>query len=113
MGEIFHILLRRYSCSLHNRSCNLTRNLDYLGDGSLPRTNPPPKKPFAQYDHRDKEWLNNPPVVLVTADTDRESTKKIYTYDPHLDSSLQWASKAEHTSFNNYFYLIASKNKQS
>ena len=31
------------------------------------------KKPIEQYDHRDKERLNNPPVGLVTPETDPES----------------------------------------
>ncbi|HLG28970.1 MAG TPA: hypothetical protein VI387_02060, partial [Candidatus Brocadiales bacterium] len=57
------------------------------------------KKPIEQYDHKDKERLNNPPVGLVTPDTDKESGKKTYAYDPHLDPSLQWAGKAERTSF--------------
>jgi adenine-specific DNA-methyltransferase len=43
--------------------------------------------------------VNNPPVGLVRADTDQESTKKTYAYDPHLDPQLMWAGKAEHTSF--------------
>lgn len=59
----------------------------------------PKKKPIEQYDHKDKERINNPPVGLVTMDTDRDSGKKTYAYDPHLDPQLQWAGKAEHTSF--------------
>jgi adenine-specific DNA-methyltransferase len=57
------------------------------------------KKPIEQYDHKGKERLNNPPVGLVTPETDKETGKKTYAYDPHLDPSLQWAGKAEHTSF--------------
>ncbi|MBU0567420.1 hypothetical protein KJ693_00470, partial [bacterium] len=57
------------------------------------------KKPIEQYDHKGKERVNNPPVGLVTPETDRESGKKRYTYDPHLDPQLDWAGKAEHTSF--------------
>ncbi len=57
------------------------------------------KKPIEQYDHKDKERINNPPVGLVTPETDKESGKKTYTYDPHLDPQLVWAGKAEHTSF--------------
>jgi adenine-specific DNA-methyltransferase len=51
------------------------------------------------YLHKDKERLNNPPVGLVTPETDREAGKKTYQYDPHLDPQLVWAGKAEHTSF--------------
>ncbi len=57
------------------------------------------KKPIEQYDHKGKERLNNPPVGLVTPETDKESGKKKYAYDPHLDPSLQWAGKSEHTAF--------------
>lgn len=59
----------------------------------------PIKKPIEQYEHKGKERLNNPPVGLVTPETDRVSGKKVYAYDPHLDPQLQWAGKAEHTSF--------------
>src|SRR4030065_1172046 len=57
------------------------------------------KKPIEQYDPRGKERLNNPPVGLVTPETDKETDKKTYSYDPHLDPQLVWAGKAEHTSF--------------
>lgn len=59
------------------------------------------KKPIEQYEHKDKERLNNPPVGLVDAHTDNGGyKKKTYAYDPHLDPQLQWAGKAEHTSFD-------------
>jgi adenine-specific DNA-methyltransferase len=35
----------------------------------------------------------------VTPETDRDTRKKTYAFDPHLDPSLQWAGKAERTSF--------------
>jgi adenine-specific DNA-methyltransferase len=57
------------------------------------------KKPLEQYDHKDKERINNPPVGLVTSETDKETGKKTYAYDPHIDPQLQWAGKTEHTSF--------------
>ena len=57
------------------------------------------KRPIESYDHRDKDRLNNPPVGLVTPDTDQDAGRKTYAYDPHLDPQLQWAGKAEHTSF--------------
>ncbi|MBI5855194.1 MAG: site-specific DNA-methyltransferase, partial [Nitrospirae bacterium] len=57
------------------------------------------KTPIEQYDHPDKKRKNNPPVGLVTPETDRETGKKTYAYDPHLDPQLVWAGKAEHTSF--------------
>jgi adenine-specific DNA-methyltransferase len=52
------------------------------------------KKPIEQYEHKDKERVNNPPVGLVTSDTDKETAeKKTYSYDPHLDPSLQFDSQ--------------------
>jgi adenine-specific DNA-methyltransferase len=60
----------------------------------------PKKRPVESYDHRDKKRANNPPVGLVTPDTDPDQgRKKTYQYDPHLDPQLVWAGKAEHTSF--------------
>lgn len=57
-------------------------------------------KPIEQYEHKDKQRLNNPPVGLVDAHTDNGGfKKKKYQYDPHLDPQLQWAGKAEHTNF--------------
>ena len=53
-----------------------------------------------QYEHSDKERANNPHVGLVTPASDPDTgEKKTYQYDPHLDPQLQWAGKAEHTSF--------------
>lgn len=57
------------------------------------------KKAIEQYDHADKSRKNNPPVGLVTPDNDRDGESRVYEYDPHLNPALQWAGKAEHTSF--------------
>src|SRR3972149_2662598 len=57
------------------------------------------KKPIEQYEHKGKQRINNPPVGLVTPETDKDTGKKPYAYDPHLDPQLQWAGKKEHTSF--------------
>ncbi len=59
------------------------------------------KRPIEQYTHDDKKRLNNPPVGLVDTGTDSDATtpKRQYSYDPHIDPSLQWAGKAERTSF--------------
>jgi len=57
-------------------------------------------RPIESYEHTDKQRVNNPPVGLVTPDTDPDfGSRKTYAYDPHLDPQLQWAGKAEHTSF--------------
>ena len=57
------------------------------------------KKPIEQYDHQDKKRTNNPPVGLVTPETDQDKPAKKYAFDPHLDPQLVWAGKAERTSF--------------
>ena len=57
------------------------------------------KKDIESYAHRDKERANNPPVGLVTPATDKDTGKKTYAHDPHIDPELSWAGKAEHTSF--------------
>lgn len=58
------------------------------------------EKSIEQYDHRDKERINNPHVGLVTPKTDPDTgEKKQYEYDPHIDPQLQWSGKTEHTSF--------------
>ena len=53
-----------------------------------------------QYTHQSQKRANNPPVGLVTAETDHLNGKKSYEYDPHLDPQLQWAGKKEGTSFD-------------
>jgi adenine-specific DNA-methyltransferase len=57
------------------------------------------KRPIEHYTHAEKKRANNPPVGLVTSETDRDAGKKTYAFDPHLDPALQWAGKAERTSF--------------
>jgi adenine-specific DNA-methyltransferase len=57
------------------------------------------KRKIEHYTHAGKTRTNNPPVGLVTPETDRDAGPKTYAYDPHIDPSLQWAGKAERTSF--------------
>lgn len=73
------------------------------------------KRPIERYEHKGKKRVNNPPVGLVTPDTDPVATPhKTYDhvapvpsvkprqdleYDPHFDPQLVWAGKKEHTSF--------------
>lgn len=57
------------------------------------------KRDIEHYDHSGQKRKNNPPVGLVSPETDHDAGKKAYAYAPHLDPSLQWAGKAEHTSF--------------
>ncbi len=52
-----------------------------------------------QYIHDEAKRANNPPVGLVTAETDHLNGKKTYQFDPHIDPQLLWAGKAEGLSF--------------
>jgi len=53
-----------------------------------------------QYIHDNQKRVNNPPVGLVTAETDHLNGKMTYQFDPHLDPQLQWAGKVEGTDFD-------------
>jgi adenine-specific DNA-methyltransferase len=49
--------------------------------------------------HDSARRKNNPPAgIAPTYEVCKRQTKQ-YAYDPHLDPQLQWAGKAEHTSF--------------
>lgn len=50
------------------------------------------------YTHDGKQRTNNPPVGMAQHDKVEERVKT-YQFDPHLDPALQWAGKAEGTSF--------------
>ena len=58
------------------------------------------KDEVKQYVHDGQKRVNNPPVGLVTAETDHLNGKKTYQFDPHLDPQLQWAGKTEGLSFD-------------
>ncbi|PXF60068.1 MAG: site-specific DNA-methyltransferase [Candidatus Methanogaster sp.] len=58
----------------------------------MPKHRRSEKKPIEQYDHKEASRANNPPVGLVTPETDRDAGKKTYAYDPHIDPSLQFDS---------------------
>ncbi len=56
-------------------------------------------KPIEIYKHKNKR-KNNPHVGGVTSKRESPKVKaKKYQYDPYLDPQLQWAGKAEWTSF--------------
>ena len=57
------------------------------------------KRNIEHYAHPGKERVNNPPVGLVTPETDRDAGRRTWAHDPHIDPQLSWAGKAEHTSF--------------
>jgi len=85
------------------------------GKGKNSGAGHPKKRPIERYEHTDKKRINNPPVGLVTPETDPPlSTHKVYDYidpvpsmkpgkdldyDPHLGPQLVWAGKKEHASF--------------
>ena len=50
-----------------------------------------------RYDQAQRK--NNPPVGIAPSYEVRERKTISYAYDQHLDPQLQWAGKAEHTSF--------------
>ncbi|MGA8903658.1 MAG: site-specific DNA-methyltransferase [Candidatus Bathyarchaeia archaeon] len=58
------------------------------------------RKFVKQYIHDGQKRINNPPVGLVTAETDHLNGRTTYRFDPNLDPQLQWAGKAEGLSFN-------------
>jgi len=58
------------------------------------------KKAVEQYTHDGKKRPNNPPVGLVTPETDPDSPKKVYAYDPRRDPQLIWSGKKENTEFS-------------
>lgn len=62
------------------------------------KTVAPESKPIEQYTHADKDRAYIPPAGLSNYDS-QEERKQTYAYDPHLDPQLQWAGKAERTSF--------------
>ncbi|MDD9812380.1 MAG: site-specific DNA-methyltransferase, partial [Gammaproteobacteria bacterium] len=58
------------------------------------------RKKVEQYAHKGRRRVNNPPVGLVTPQTDPDAgQKRAWAYDPHLDPALHWAGKVERTSF--------------
>ncbi len=59
------------------------------------------KAAVGQYVHNTEQRANIPQAGLVSPDTDPyKDEKQTYRYDPHLDPALQWAGKAERTSFD-------------
>ena len=52
-----------------------------------------------QYIHEKEKRANNPPVGLVTPDSDKEMPAKKYSFDPHLDPQLEWSGKIENSDF--------------
>ena len=57
------------------------------------------KEKVGQYTYNNEVRINNPPVGLVTAETDKLNGQKTYKYDPHIDPQLMWAGKVEGQTF--------------
>jgi adenine-specific DNA-methyltransferase len=57
------------------------------------------KEDVGDYRHDEARRKNNPPAGIAPTYEVRERQTTSYSYDPHLDPQLQWAGKAEHTSF--------------
>jgi len=66
----------------------------------MARQKKPEQRDIEQYEHKNKQRVNNPPIGLVNPDTDPEDDAKKYAYDLHLDPQLVWAGKAECSSFD-------------
>lgn len=65
----------------------------------MARQKKPDQRAIGQYKHENNHRVNNPPIGLVTPETDLDGDSKKYAYDPHLDPQLVWSGKAEHTNF--------------
>ena len=57
------------------------------------------KRGIESYTHSGAERPNNPPVGLVTPQSDPDTPSATYDHDPHIDPQLSWAGKRERTSF--------------
>lgn len=75
----------------HKSSTNRSGKGSRSAKGSASRSS---KRPVTQYEHTDHQRPNNPPVGLVTPETDPppppEKARKAYRYDPHLDPALNF-----------------------
>ncbi|MGC8783432.1 MAG: site-specific DNA-methyltransferase, partial [Armatimonadota bacterium] len=56
-------------------------------------------QPVEHFRHAEARRRNNPPAGIAPTYEVRQQETRTYAYDPHLDPQLQWAGKAEHTSF--------------
>jgi adenine-specific DNA-methyltransferase len=58
------------------------------------------QKEVGDYRHDEARRENNPPAGIAPTYEVRERRTTSCVYDPYLDPQLQWAGKAEHTSFD-------------
>ena len=52
------------------------------------------------YSHKGKKRTNNPPIGLVSSQTDKLNGFTKYAHDPHIDPYLSWAGKKEGNEVN-------------
>ena len=52
-----------------------------------------------QYIHEKQKRANNPPVGLVTPESDKDMPPKKYSFDPRQSPQLEWSGKTESSSF--------------
>ena len=57
-------------------------------------------KSIENYIHTDKVRTNNPPVGLVTLETDEDGSDTAYSFDVHVDPQLNWAGKTQLSGFD-------------
>ncbi|WP_208022667.1 site-specific DNA-methyltransferase [Desulfonema ishimotonii] len=71
------------------------------------------RKEIGSYAHSDRERLNNPDIGLVSADTDRDDSKKTYRFDYHLDPELCWNGKPDQFAEERLSRAVAANRSQS
>lgn len=59
---------------------------------------PPQERVIDTYTHEEYKRINNPMAGVAQYDTE-ETSETQYTYDPHIDPTLEWAGKDEHEQF--------------
>ena len=63
--------------------------VDARGEGNAMGETKNKKREVENYTHAGKERVNNPPVGLVTPETDKDAGEKTYAHDPHLESATR------------------------
>jgi adenine-specific DNA-methyltransferase len=64
-----------------------------------PAHDDPKHRDVEAYTHDSAKRANNPPAGMAQYDKQEDKTKT-YAFDPHIDPRLEWAGKAEGTSFD-------------
>ena len=66
----------------------------------MPRQKQGSTREIDSYSHEGDSRPNNPPIGLANAVHEAPQEPKTYSFDPHIDPELDWAGKAERTSFD-------------